>query len=398
MSIAPIITFKAGICDVDQSSKPYKIKARETPGYIYLYSDDDLIHFCWRPRSAPVDRPELDLVMVPTDGRFVPYDTRTPSHPTSKTNGRIFVLKFTSSSQRHVFWLQSKPQARSGDPAWLSPRDLKIGDIVDRLLQGEEVDVNQELASVRNASNDDGDNNRRGRDRDRDLDDDETMEDVEGHRDPHDHRRGGSGGAGPDATGGDFRQEGEDAREGGADGARAAANNEAADVVRNFLDSLKGAPGLSGDLAQPQGKLYPLLTDLLDPPTTVAMLDAAPDGYIDHLLDYLPATVLVMAQRGDDAGPLEKEPTPDDADEAKDEMTMGQKRALLKKVLRSPQFTQSLASLSMALRDGGLPSIADALGISLENGGLVPGGRVPLGGGEAIEAFVQGVKKTMRKK
>ncbi|KAL1837525.1 hypothetical protein VTJ49DRAFT_3670 [Mycothermus thermophilus] len=393
MSITPIITFKAGICDVDQSSKPYKVKSRETPGYIYLYSEDDLIHFCWRPRSAPVNEPELDLVMVPTDGHFVPYDTRNPSHATSKTNGRIFVLKFASSSQRHVFWLQSKPQARSGDPAWLSPRDLKIGDIVDRLLQGEEVNVSQELASVRNASNDDSDNRR-----DRDPDDDETMEDVEGHRDPHDHHRGSSGGAGPGATGGDFRQEGEDAREGGADGARAAASNEAADVVRNFLNSLKGAPGLSGNLAQPQGKLYPLLTDLLDPLTTIAMLDAAPDGYVDHLLDYLPPTVLVMAQRGEDAGPLEKEPTPDDGEEAKDEMTMGQKRALLKKVLRSPQFTQSLASLSVALRDGGLPSIAEALEISVENGGLVRGGRVPLGGGEAIEAFVQGVKKTVQKK
>ena len=162
----------------------------------------------------PLDQPELDLIMVPTDGHFVPYDTRTPSHPSSKTNGRIFVLKFASSSQRHLFWLQSKPQARSGDPAWLSPRDRKIGEIVDRLLQGEEVNVNRELASVQNNTDDSGSGPRR-----RDADDDEAMEDIEGHGDPS--HQGGAGGAGPGATGGDFRSEGEDAREGGADGARA---------------------------------------------------------------------------------------------------------------------------------------------------------------------------------
>lgn len=151
--------------------------------------------------------------MIPGDPHFVPYNTRTPSEASSKTNGRIFALKFSSSSQRHLFWLQSKPQGRTGDASWFSPRDLKIGEIVDQLVQGEEVDVNQELASVRN--NSDSDDTRR------DADDDETMEDVEGRGDPHGHHQGGSGGAGPGATGGDFRQEGEDSRDGGADGARA---------------------------------------------------------------------------------------------------------------------------------------------------------------------------------
>jgi 26S proteasome regulatory subunit N13 len=155
--------------------------------------------------------PELDLVMVPMDGSFVPYEYKTTPQPSAKTNGRIFVLKFAGSPQRHLFWLQSKPQSHNGDPSYLSPRDRKIGDIVHRLLQGDEVNVARELAAVRNTDNR----------RDDDDDDDETMEDVEGHRGPHNHRGSTSGGAGPDATGGDIREEGEGSREGGADGARA---------------------------------------------------------------------------------------------------------------------------------------------------------------------------------
>lgn len=168
----------------------------------------DLVHFCWRSRSKPLDDPELDLVMVPTDGSFVPYEYETTPQPTSKTNGRIFALKFNSSSQRYLFWMQSKPQSRNGDPSWFSPRDRSIGEIVNRLLQGEEVDVSEELQTVDNTD-------------DRPDDNDEQMEDVEGQGGPRDHRGSGSGGAGPGATGGDVREEGEGPREGGADGARA---------------------------------------------------------------------------------------------------------------------------------------------------------------------------------
>lgn len=170
----------------------------------------DLIHFCWRKRDQSLQDAELDLVMVPTDGSFVPYEPDS-SQSKTKTNGRIFVLKFASSSQRYFFWLQSKPQSRNGDPSWFSPRDRKIGEVVNKLLQGEEVNVLSELATVMNA--DDG--------HDDDDDDDETMEDVGGHRGSNAPGGSGSGGAGPDATGGDIREEGEGAREGGADGARA---------------------------------------------------------------------------------------------------------------------------------------------------------------------------------
>lgn len=72
---------------------------------------------------------------------------------------------------------------------------------------------------------------------------------------------------------------------------------------------------------------------------------------------------------------------------------MNQKKDILRKVLRSPQFHQSLSSLTVALRNGGLPSIGDALGVLLENGGYIKrGGNVPLGDGDAVEAFLNGIR------
>lgn len=41
--------------------------------------------------------------------------------------------------------------------------------------------------------------------------------------------------------------------------------------------------------------------------------------------------------------------------------------------------------------------IGEALGLKVENGGLIRGGSMPLGGGNAVEAFVQGVRKTVEK-
>ncbi|KAH8675833.1 proteasome complex subunit Rpn13 ubiquitin receptor-domain-containing protein [Xylariales sp. PMI_506] len=420
-SIVPIITFKAGICDVDTSTKPYKVKARPQKGYVYLYSEDDLIHFCWRERNAALDQPELDLVMVPTDGHFVPHESSKQTSAAAKTNGRIFVLKFMSSSQRHLFWLQSKPQGRRGDPAWFSPRDLKIGEIVDALLQGEEVNVQAELASVVNNNNDEPSH---------DDDDDETMEDVEGRRDSSDPH-GGAGGAGPDATGGDLcplspeeaKFTDDELFEGKArpgvmyfldvtieettrrarvpcqltigDHSAAGGNIDAETAVRNFLNSLKG--GSAGASQGGEGKLFPMLSDLLTPPTTVPMVQNATEEKLDELLSFLPPSILILSQQGD-SGSASAEPTASAVEAAKQAMSIGQKKALLEKVLRSPQFHQSLTSLTMALRDGGLPTVADALSIKVENGGYMKGSSMPLGGGEAVEAFVEGVKKTVEEK
>ena len=86
------------------------------------------------------------------------------------------------------------------------------------------------------------------------------------------------------------------------------------------------------------------------------------------------------------------DPTSETAKAAMEALSLDQKKDILSKVLRSPQFSQSLGSLTMALRDGGLPSISEALKIKVANGGFMHAGGVPIGGGEAVEAFLNGIK------
>jgi len=71
----------------------------------------------------------------------------------------------------------------------------------------------------------------------------------------------------------------------------------------------------------------------------------------------------------------------------------GQRR-VLEKVLRSPQFAQSLASLTGALRDeGGLRGVCDAVGVDL---GVVTK-EVRKNGGDLVGGFVEGVRKQVEK-
>lgn len=108
---------------------------------------------------------------------------------------------------------------------------------------------------------------------------------------------------------------------------------------------------------------------------------------------HLPPTILLLAQEVDDIEDID--PTSDTAQAAIAALTTEQKRDILRKVLRSPQLHQSLGSLTMALRDGGLPTISEALKIKVANGGYVRRGGVPMGGGEAVDAFLEGVKRTV---
>jgi len=170
--------------------------------------------------------------------------------------------------------------------------------------------------------------------------------------------------------------------------------------VQNLLRSLQGDPALAGhgqqqqqQQQQEQDRPFTTLPDLLLPATTVAVIMAAEMPYLDSLLSHLPPQLLLLAQESDDASSVD--PSPGTIEAVLQALSLGQKRDILERVLRSPQFHQSLGSLTMALRDGGLPTISEVLKIQVANGGYLRRGGVPMGGGQAVEAFLAGIKASV---
>lgn len=154
-----------------------------------------------------------------------------------------------------------------------------------------------------------------------------------------------------------------------------AAGSDPSSVVQNFLQSLQSNNSQQETTESP----YTTLADLLSTPSTLPFLESADESTLNQLLSSLPESLQLLSKQNNNA-PVER-------------INVDKKRNALRKVLRSPQFAQSLGSLTMAIRDGGLPSISDALKIPVQNGGFMRRGGVPLGGGEAVKAFVEGVRQ-----
>ena len=172
-------------------------------------------------------------------------------------------------------------------------------------------------------------------------------------------------------------------------------NLAAAEAVQNFLRSMQGNQELQNQPQHPQGNMFTTLPDLLPPQTTVPFIDSADAGSVDNLLSHVPPILLLLSQEADDVSSAD--PNSETAKAAIEALSLDQKKEILRKVLRSPQFVQSLGSLTVALRDGGLPTISEALQIPVKQGGYINRGGVPLGGGDAVEAFIDGVKESVEK-
>ena len=139
-------------------------------------------------------------------------------------------------------------------------------------------------------------------------------------------------------------------------------------IVRNFLDSL----GTTNRQQQGGNKPYTTLPDLLSSNTTVPHVTSLSESAINDLCAYLPHDLFLSQSSPDFSTTIAA-------------MDLEQKRDILRRVLRSPQLHQSLGSLTIAIRDGGLSIVGEALGLKCRH--------VPQGGGEAVESFVEGAKR-----
>jgi hypothetical protein len=107
-----ILAFKAGRAFRREGTNIVEPSADK--GAIVIEREDDLLHFIWKSRVT--EETEEDLILFPTDASFVTVP---------QASGRVYVLKFSSSDQRHFFWMQDAS----------SERDEEFAFHVDRLLQ-----------------------------------------------------------------------------------------------------------------------------------------------------------------------------------------------------------------------------------------------------------------------
>ncbi|KZS93577.1 adhesion regulating molecule [Sistotremastrum niveocremeum HHB9708] len=105
MATQTLLSFKAGRSFRREGSS--FVDASPVKGSLELLrGDDELLHLLWKNRAT--GQVEDDLIIFPMEAQFL----KVPH-----TAGRTYVLKFSSSNQRHFFWMQDLSDSRDAEYA-----------------------------------------------------------------------------------------------------------------------------------------------------------------------------------------------------------------------------------------------------------------------------------------
>lgn len=130
-----LVEFKAGRMTLVNKM----VHADTRKGLLYVYqADDGLIHFCWKNRTT--NKVEDDLIIFPDDCEFKRIEQ-------CKT-GRVYLLKFKSTSARLFFWMQEpKPDK---DEEWCR----RINEVMNNPPSVNSLSTNRSGGNSNNDGND----------------------------------------------------------------------------------------------------------------------------------------------------------------------------------------------------------------------------------------------------
>ncbi|GAA5800643.1 hypothetical protein HPULCUR_006079 [Helicostylum pulchrum] len=127
-----LVEFNAGKCIVEDSW----IKPDTRKGKLYMdQGDDQLLHLYWKERKNN-STPEDDMIIFSEEAEF--------SKVEECTTGRVYVLKFKTSNETHFYWMQNKNE----------DNDHALVERVNELISDPETNMNISSELDESASHD----------------------------------------------------------------------------------------------------------------------------------------------------------------------------------------------------------------------------------------------------